>query len=429
LPPSLESRTLRKLNIRILPFVFFLYVISFLDRINIGFAALTMNRELAITSQQFGLIAGIFFLSYSAFEVPSNLLLHKIGARVWIARILLTWGFFASLTGFVHNVHQLLAVRFLLGVAEAGYFPGMLLYLTYWFPQKQQARAISILLTGIPVTSILGAPLSGLILDHIHWLGFGSWRWLLILEGVPAILCGFLAYFLLPGLPAQAKFLAPEEKNWLVAELAAEERKKLAAQTISVAQVFFNPRVLHLSAAIFFLNVGMYTMSFWLPQIIKSLSTGGSNSHIGILVMIPHLAGAIAMLLVARSSDRRLERRYHAAIPVLCGACALLLLNSAGSLAASVLLLCVVAPGLYSFYGPFYSMPASLLTGYSSAAGLAFVASVGNLGGFVGPYAVGLLNQKTGNMRLGLTVVGLSMLVSASLMLLFPKSAKSHTSS
>jgi len=193
--------------------------------------------------------------------------------------------------------------------------------------------------------------------------------------------------------------------------------------------VFFNPRVLHLSAANFFLNVGMYTMSFWLPQIIKSLSTGGSNSHIGILVMIPHLAGAIAMLLVARSSDRRLERRYHAAIPVLCGACALLLLNSAGSLAASVLLLCVVAPGLYSFYGPFYSMPASLLTGYSSAAGLAFVASVGNLGGFVGPYAVGLLNQKTGNMRLGLTVVGLSMLVSASLMLLFPKSAKSHTSS
>ena len=194
----IDTRTIQKLRLRILPFLFLLYVVSFFDRINIGFAALTMNKELAITSQQFGLLVGIFFLGYSLFEIPSNLFLHKIGARIWIARILLTWGILATLTGFVHNVHQLYVVRFLLGLAEAGYFPGMVSYLTYWFRQREQAQAIALFLTAVPVTSIVGAPMSGLILDHVHWLGVGSWRWLLILEGIPAIACGVLTYFLLP---------------------------------------------------------------------------------------------------------------------------------------------------------------------------------------------------------------------------------------
>src|ERR1700675_4334209 len=187
---SIEARTIRKLRFRILPFVFLLFIIAILDRNNIGFAALTMNRELAITSQQFGLIFGIFFFGYFIFEIPSNLLLHKIGARVWIARILITWGIIAMLTGFVHTVHQLYIMRFLLGLAEAGYYPGVVLYLTYWFRQREQAQAIALVLVGIPVTSILGGPVSGLILDHVHWLGVSSWRWLLILEGVPAVVCG-----------------------------------------------------------------------------------------------------------------------------------------------------------------------------------------------------------------------------------------------
>jgi ACS family tartrate transporter-like MFS transporter len=222
---SIEARTIRKVRIRIIPFLFLFYIAAYLDRINIGFAALTMNKELAITSQQFGLLAGIFFFGYFLFEIPSNLLLHKIGAPTWIARILITWGIVAMLTGFVHNVHQLYLVRFLLGLAEAGYYPGVVLYLTYWLRQREQAQAIATVLVGLPVASILGGPLSGLILDHVHWLNESSWRWLLILEGIPAIVCGVFAYFLLPSRPAEARFLARDERDWLMAELAREHEK------------------------------------------------------------------------------------------------------------------------------------------------------------------------------------------------------------
>src|SRR6202045_262196 len=218
---------------RIIPFVFVLYIISFLDRINISFAALTMNKELAITSQQYGFVAGIFFFAYSIFEIPSNLLLHKIGARIWIARILITWGILATLTGFVHSVHQLYVVRFLLGLAEAGYFPGIALYLTYWFRQRDQAQAIALFLAGIPVTSILGSPVSGFLLEHVHWMNVSSWRWLLILEGLPAVVCGVLTYFLLPSRPAKATFLTKEEKIWITSELAREEEEKIGEHSIS----------------------------------------------------------------------------------------------------------------------------------------------------------------------------------------------------
>src|SRR2546421_12311668 len=227
-----EARIVRKLQMRIIPFVFLLYIISFLDRINIGFAALTMNKELAITSKQFGLVAGIFFFGYFLFEIPSNLLLHKLGARIWIARILITWGILATLTGLVNSVPQLYVVRFLLGLAEAGYFPGIALYLTYWFRQRHQAQAIALFLAGIPVTSILGAPVSGFILDHVHWLSISSWRWLLILEGIPAVVGGVLTYFLLSSRPAEAKFLSKEEKEWIEGGLAREEQEKLTSHKI-----------------------------------------------------------------------------------------------------------------------------------------------------------------------------------------------------
>src|SRR5215469_9688353 len=206
---SIEARTLHKVRIRILPFIFVVFVVCFLDRINIAFAALTMNKELAITNQQFGLVVGVFFFSYFIFEIPSNLLLHKMGARVWIARILISWGIMAMLTGFAHSAHQLYIIRFLLGVAEAGFFPGIVLYLTYWFRQREQAQAMAMFMAALPVTSIVGAPLSGLILDHVHWLNVSSWRWLLVLEGIPAVACGIFTYFLLPSRPAEAGFLAP----------------------------------------------------------------------------------------------------------------------------------------------------------------------------------------------------------------------------
>jgi sugar phosphate permease len=419
-----EARTIQKLRMRIIPFVFVLYVISFLDRINIGFAALTMNKELAITSRQFGLVVGIFFFGYFLFEIPSNLLLHKLGARIWIARILISWGILAMLTGFVHSVHQLYAVRFLLGLAEAGYFPGIALYLTYWFRQREQAQAIALFLAGIPVTSILGAPVSGFILDHAHWLNVSSWRWLLILEGIPAVVGGVLTYFLLPSRPAEAKFLSKEEKDRIEAELAREEREKLASHKISAVQALMNGRIWHLGLIGFTLNTGMYSMNFWMPQLVKSLSSGISNSLIGVLSMIPHLAGLPVMVLVSRSSDRNQERRFHAAIPAIAAGIALGSLGITHSIYPTIVLLSFAALGIYSVYGPFYSLPGDFLTGFAAASGIALVSSLANLGGFAGPYATGWISQKTGSLYGGLAVAGVSLFASATLMLLLPKKAR-----
>jgi len=416
-----EARIVRKVRMRIIPFVFLLYIISFLDRINIGFAALTMNKELAITAKQYGLVAGIFFFGYFLFEIPSNLLLHKLGARIWIARILITWGILATLTGLVNSVQQLYAVRFLLGLAEAGYFPGIALYLTYWFRQRHQAQAIALFLAGIPVTSILGAPVSTFIMDHVHWLSVSGWRWLLILEGIPAVIGGVLTYFLLPSRPAEAKFLSKEEKDWIEAGLANEEREKLASHKISAVQAMMNRRIWHLGSIGFTLNTAMYGMNFWMPQLVKSLSSGISNSLVGLVVMIPHLVGLPVMVLVSRSSDRRRERRFHAAIPAITAGIALASLGATHSIFGTVLLLSFAALGIYSVYGPFYSLPGDFLTGFAAASGIALVSSLANLGGFVGPYAIGWISQETGSLYGGLAVAGVSLFASATLMLLLPR--------
>jgi MFS transporter, ACS family, tartrate transporter len=418
---SIEARTTGKIRLRIIPFMCFLYLVAFLDRTNIGFAALTMNRELAITSQQFGLLAGIFFFGYFFFEIPSNLLLHRIGARVWIARILITWGAVAALTGFVHTVHQLYVVRFLLGLAEAGYYPGVMLYLTYWFRQQERAQAVAWFLTGLPAATIVGAPISGLILDHVHWLGVSSWRWLLILEGVPAIACGLLTYYLLPSRPHEAEFLTTEEKEWVGAELAREEQEKLRQHQYSVFQTLTHGRVWFLVSIYFGMNIGVYTLSFFSPQLVKSLSSGYSNSVVGFLVMIPNLFGFAAMILVSRSSDRTLERRYHVAIPAITGAVALALLPVARSTFASVALLSLLAVGVYSFVGPFWALPGEFLTGFSAAAGIALINCVGNLGSFTGPYVIGSIGQKTGNLSGGFIFAGIALLVAATLVLLLPR--------
>jgi len=421
------ARTSQKIRFRILPFVFALFVVALIDRNNIGFAALTMNKELAITSQQFGFIFGIFFFGYFLFEIPSNLLLHRIGARVWIARILLTWGLVAMLTGFVHTVQQLYIARFLLGLAEAGYFPGIVLYLTYWFPQREQARAIALFLIGIPVTTIVGAPVSGLILDRVHWVGVSNWRWLLILEGAPAIVCGVLTYFLLPGRPQEAKFLTAEEKEWIQAELGGEEQQKFMQRSYSVLQALASGRVWVLVLIYFGMTVALYAMNSWAPQLVRSLSSLYSNSMIALLVTIPSLVGLVAMILVSRRSDRTLERRYHVAIPALVTGTALVLLGAAPSAFFSVALLCLLAAGVFSCLGPFWTLPSEFLTGYSAAAGIALINSVGNLGGFVGPAAIGFIGQRTGTLSAGLALSGIPMFLSAALVLLLPKQASPPT--
>ena len=421
---AIEARTMWKVRIRILPFVFVLFIIALLDRFNIGFAALTMNKELAITSQQYGLVFGIFFFGYFIFEIPSNLLLHKIGARIWIARILITWGIVATLTGFVQTVHQLYTVRFLLGFAEAGYFPGMTLYLTYWFPQREQARALALLIAASPVTNILGAPISGFILDHVHWLGVSSWRWLLILQGIPALIFGFLTYSLLPNRPAEAKFLATDEKEWLRAELRREEQQKLEHRQYSALQALACGRVWYLILIYFGMMIGLYALISWAPQLMKSLSGLYSNSMIGLLLPIPYLVGLGGLIFICHSSDRNEERRYHVGIPAIVGGLALVLLGIAHSAFFTVVLLSFVAIGVYGCMGPFWTLPSEFLTGFSAAAGIALVNSVGNLGGLVGPYTIGAIAMRTGNLYDGLALTGVCLFVSATLVLLLPRKVR-----
>lgn len=411
---------------RLLPFLLVLYIVAILDRVNIAFAALTMNRELAITSGQFGLAAGIFSCGYFLLEIPSNLILHRIGARDWITRILITWGALATLTGFVRSAHQLYIARFVLGLSEAGYFPGIVLYLGYWFRQRQKAQAFAMILVGIPLASVLGAPLSGFILDHVHWFGLSSWRWLLILEGLPAMASAYFAKLLLPNGPDDARFLTNEEKSWITTQLQGDDQQKNAWRSLSVVKTLIHSRVWHLAGIGFIGGFGAYTFSFWLPQMMQLLFVGRSNTVVGLVVMIPNLLGVIGMIFVSRHSDRTLERRYHIAASVALAGIAMLLLGAPRSPLSTVVLLCAVAIGMYSSFPVFISMPAEFLTGSSAAAGIALVTSVSSLGGFVGPYTFGLIRQQTGNSYYGLICAGILFLISAVMAMMLPKEGKTR---
>jgi ACS family tartrate transporter-like MFS transporter len=383
----------------------------------VGFAALDMNRELGLSSEQYGFLSGIFFWGYFLFEIPSNLVLHRTGARTWIARILLTWGLVAAVTGFVHTALQLYAARFFLGVAEAGFFPGILYYLTHWFRQREQAQAVALFLTALPTASILGGPLSGWIMDHFHYFGMSGWRWLLILEAIPAIVCGVLTYRFLPDRPTDAGFLSAEEKLRIANELAAEAAAKPGGGEASVLKSLTHPRILHLVAIHFLFLMGLYITGFWMPQSIKVMAAGSSNTMIGVLAMIPNAVSLLAMVIVSRHSDVRNERYLHAALPLLIAAIALYFVGATTSLPTRMILWCVVAAGMASYLGPFWACPGEFLSGRSAASALAFINSVGSLGSFFSLAIIGSIANRTGTPQAGFQAVAVALGLASALML------------
>ncbi|BCJ88379.1 MFS transporter [Effusibacillus dendaii] len=408
---TIEQRTIRKISYRIIPYIFVLYIISFLDRVNIGYAALDMNKALGLTSTVMGLISGIFFIGYFLFEVPSNILMHRIGARIWIARILISWGIVVIITAWAQNATHMYILRFVLGLAEAGFFPGIILYITYWFRRKEQARAFALFMTALTVSNIIGAPLSTWIMDHIHWAGMPGWRWLFIIEGLPAVIFGIITYFYLTDRPEHANWLTEEEKQWLLTELRKEQEAKANRNTLSTKQVLANPRVWYLALVYFTLVTGLYGINFWMPTIIKSFSKLLTNTEVGLIAMLPYIAGAIAMIYWGRRSDRTGERRWHTAIPPFIGAIGLIGCGITTDPVISILMMSLATVGIFSFFGPFWSLPALFLSEAAAAVGIAVINSVGNLGGFLGPYAIGFLKTSTGKVEAGLYFLAALLLI------------------
>lgn len=407
------ARTIRR---RLLPFLFALYVVAYLDRINVGFAALTMNQELGLSSQQYGLLSGIFFWGYFLFEVPSNLILERIGARVWIARILISWGVVSLATAFAQSALQLYVARILLGVAEAGFFPGIVLYLTYWFRQGELAGVIGLFMTALPTASIVGGPVSGWILDNVHGFGLSSWRWVLLLEALPAVIGGIGTYWFLPNGPADARFLTAERKRALLVTLRGEPETKFGSERSSVLRTIGSPRVLYLAAVAFLFMTGSYVTGFWMPQTIRAAGHGLSHSTIGLLVMPPNLIGLCVMVLVSRSSSRRGERHWHAALSLLGASVAFCFVGSAGTLWACIALWSLATSGLYGFIGPFWSMPGQFLTGRAAATALAAICSLGNLAGFVALAVLGSMAGRAGGVAEGFHWVAAALLLGALLL-------------
>lgn len=419
---SLEKQTVRKVTRRIIPFVFFLYIISYLDRANIGYAALEMNDALGLTSQVFGLATGIFFIGYFLFEVPSNILMEKFGARVWIARILITWGIISMATGFVQEASHLYIIRFLLGVAEAGFFPGIVLYLTYWFRAKDHAKTIAMLMSAIPVSYIIGAPLSTWIMDNIHWFNVEGWRWMFLIEGAPAVIFGIVTLFYLADKPEDAKWLTEEEKNWLIAELEKErvkeaDGKKGSAKHSGHIEALRDAKVWYFAIIYFVYIAGTLGVSYWMPQIIDGMSASLSNTQIGLIATIPYIVATIAMNWWSARSDRKGERWLHAALPLLVGAITLIGAGVTLQPVLGMLFITLSLTGMYCYKGPFWALPTTMLNPAKAAVGIAVVNSIGNLGGFIGPYAVGALKDLTGGTSAGLYFLS-GLLVFAFFMLL-----------
>lgn len=418
----------RKIDLRLLPYLFLLYVVAYLDRVNVSFAAKGLSQSLGFSSSVFGLGAGMFFAGYVLCEVPSNLILRRVGARLWIARIMVTWGLMACGMAFVHADWSFYAVRFLLGVAEAGFLPGIIYYLTLWYPPARRARAVALFMAATPVAGIVGAPLSGLLLGMHGLWDVEGWRFMFVLEGVPAVLLGFSVLRLLPDSPAEARWLSAPERAVLTNELATE----LAVDKAEPAQAGHAPwrtvllalardaRVWELSAAYFSLCVGMYGLVMWMPTIIgEILGPQAGPMHVGLLSAIPYLGGVVGMVLVGRHSDRTGERRWHTAGPLFVSAAGFLLSVApvGGWLGEdlgpwwSLCCFTISTVGLWGMLGPFWTIPTGFMSGAAAAGGVALINSIGNAGGFVGPALVGFVRDATGSHRNGFLFIAATMTV------------------
>ncbi len=413
---ALERETIKRVARRLLPILMLCYFVAFLDRVNVGFAALTMNKALGFSSAVYGFGSGIFFLGYFIFEVPSNIFLSKLGARVWIARILITWGIIAGATAAVTGPLSFYGVRFILGIAEAGFFPGIIFYLTLWFPSYYRSRITGIFMTAIPISSILGSIISGELLNLDGWLGLAGWQWLYILEAAPAVVLGGVVYFYLTDWPSEAAWLPPPERDWLMQRLAEERAKREEIRSYSLKEALLDRRVLLLSLVYFGGTFSGYGIGLFQPQIVHRLAAGFGMT--GLLNAIPAVFGAAAMILWGLHSDRTGERSRHVAIAYTVGAVGLIATALVSNPVLTMTMLVIASIGGSSTGPTFWSLPTAMLSGTAAAGGIALINALGNLGGFFGPYAFGLIKDATGGSNAyALLVIAIGPLVSAAVVL------------
>jgi MFS transporter, ACS family, tartrate transporter len=406
---ELQTRTMRKVAARLIPVLLLLYVIAYLDRVNVTFAQDKLQDDLGFSSAVYGFGAGIFFIGYFFLEVPSNLALHRFGARKWIARIMITWGVISACTMFVKSPASFYGVRFLLGIAEAGFFPGMILYLSYWFPARERARAVGFFMSAIAISYAVGAPLSGLIMSVFGGVaGLSDWQWLFIIEAIPAVLAGVFVLFYLDDGPEHATWLADDEKRWLARRLEGEERARTRVEDHTVGGALKDARVLAFGLLYFCMVVNVYGLSFWVGEIVDDVPGLGDVGK-GFVTAIPYTVAIVGLVLISRRSDRTGERKRHIAVSLAIAAVAFGVSTVVGPVPA----IAALAVGLFFLLGAhpvFWTMPAAMLSGTAAAAGIALINSIGNIGGFVGPYLVGLVEDATGSTDGGLIVLAAILL-------------------
>lgn len=415
--PEFEKGVYRRVTYRIIPFLFLCYIFAYVDRVNVGFAKLQMQQDLGISDAVYGTGAGIFFIGYFFFEVPCNIALQKIGAKYWLGPIMIVWGLVSACTMFVKGEFSFYAVRLLLGVVESGFFPGVILYLTFWYPSKYRAKMVSAFMTAIPLSGVIGGPISGWLLEHMSSVGgLRGWQWLFLCEAIPSILAGLAAMFFLQDAPHRAKWLGDRERSLLVQRLDEDEIEKrtgTAGHRHNVSGAFRSPKVWLLCLVYFGVVMGNYGVSFWLPQILKDTLTK-DPFKIGLLTMIPWAFAAVAMLLVGHHSDATGERRWHVALAAVAGAVGLAISSIPGiSGALGLAALTLATMGIISASSTFWSLPTAYLSGTAASAGIAWINSVGNLGGYTGPFAIGKLSDVTHSMTAALVLLSCCCLMSA----------------
>lgn len=416
---ALRKSAYRKIAFRLMPFLMLCYFCAYLDRVNVGFAKLQMMSDLQFSEAVYGLGAGIFFIGYFLCEVPSNIVLHKVGARRWIARIMITWGILSGCFAFVQTEWQFYTLRFLLGVAEAGLAPGLLLYLTYWFPSYRRARMTVLWFIAIPISGMIGGPLSGLIMDRMSGVhGWFGWQWMFLIEAIPTVVVGLLVLAVLKDSVQDANWLTQDEKNLVKQELAQDNQHKEGHGSV---KEFIADKRLWLLAGIYFCVVmGQYAITFWLPTLIRN-SGISDNWHIGLLTSLPYMCAIVVMLLAGRSGDHFQERRWHLIIPMCAGAIALTLATLlASNLTLSLICLCIAASGVLTASSLFWMLPTNFLGGVSAAAGIAAVNSFANLAGFCSPYLIGWVTTNTGSNAIGMFLITAVLIFGASLVLRVP---------